>query len=294
MKTVKNICCDFSSEVASGVVPAITSFSSYPLKYGRKAEKSIVPFWAMEYHSKYTGKVILDENPEKQIERDQNSIHVFAPGCVRREDSRGADFPVQEIYFFYTGAEVCGIDKLISPEFRFARFYDSGNLAGGLFMRMAEYCARLGPKSFWMLQGLMQQIIFLLNISQKIDSLTYEIMPYGTEKQMSFSQKAELYMWKRLAKNITIKDIAAYMKTSESTFCHQFKKETGQSPINRLIELRIEFAKQHLMKGERLKTIAQLAGFCDEYHFSKRFKSVTGATPTQFRDKYTCNASTKV
>lgn len=286
MNNYHNIHCYFKPDLTRGIVSAITSFSHYSLESGGVGAKSTFSNWAIEYHSKYAGKIFLNESQKKQIDRKQNTVHLFAPGCIRKEDNRKADFPIKEMFFFFDGAEKYKIDKLVSPEYQFAQFYDPNRLVGRIFDNMIEYCKILGPEAFLMVQGLMLQIIFLLKRSQKIDSITYEIAPIDTEPQISFSRKVEQYMWKRLAKTTTIADIAAYMKTSESTLCHRFKQETGRSPINRHIELKIEFAKQLLMKGERLKNIAQLTGFCDEYHFSKRFKSVTGMSPTKFREQF--------
>jgi AraC-like DNA-binding protein len=73
------------------------------------------------------------------------------------------------------------------------------------------------------------------------------------------------------------------MKVSESSLNHRFKEETGISPIARLIEIRLEFAKSLLLKGEKLVNIADMTGFYDEYHLSKAFKKKFGISPKTFR-----------
>ena len=52
--------------------------------------------------------------------------------------------------------------------------------------------------------------------------------------------------------------------------------------MSKMIELRIGLAKNLLLRGQRLKNIAQQTGFSDEYHLSKTFKRVEGKSPKQF------------
>jgi transcriptional regulator GlxA family with amidase domain len=51
----------------------------------------------------------------------------------------------------------------------------------------------------------------------------------------------------------------------------------------RVFEIRIETASHLLLRGEKLKTIAAMTGFCDEYHLSKTFKQVTGRKPKNYK-----------
>lgn len=71
---------------------------------------------------------------------------------------------------------------------------------------------------------------------------------------------------------------------SYETFRKSFRAFTGESPAkfhNRII---FEEARK-LMYEQRLsnKALADRLGFCDEFHFSRRFHLATGHTPSQFR-----------
>jgi len=71
---------------------------------------------------------------------------------------------------------------------------------------------------------------------------------------------------------------------SYETFRKSFRAFTGESPAkfhNRII---FEEARK-LMYEQRLsnKALADRLGFCDEFHFSRRFHLATGQTPSQFR-----------
>jgi two-component system response regulator YesN len=98
----------------------------------------------------------------------------------------------------------------------------------------------------------------------------------------SFEEQVENYLRKNVNKFLTTADVANHMNVSESTLNHKYKKATGCSPIAKHTEIRMEFVKGLLLKGERLKVIAEMMEFCDEYYVSKAFKKATGFSPRQF------------
>ena len=66
-----------------------------------------------------------------------------------------------------------------------------------------------------------------------------------------------------------------------------FKEETGESPINYLIKIRLEKAKDILLKdvNSSIKNIANQVGYEDAYHFSKLFKKYYGISPLHYRKR---------
>lgn len=71
---------------------------------------------------------------------------------------------------------------------------------------------------------------------------------------------------------------------SYESFRKKFRALFGESPLAWSKRRTIERARQ-LMYEEHLgnKEIADRLGFCDEFHFSKRFRQVTGQTPSEAR-----------
>ena len=66
-----------------------------------------------------------------------------------------------------------------------------------------------------------------------------------------------------------------------------FKKKTGMSPKEFILETRLEAAKKMLAdKSISLSDIASKCGFEYYSRFSLFFKSKTGATPTEYRKIY--------
>jgi Transcriptional regulator containing an amidase domain and an AraC-type DNA-binding HTH domain len=64
-----------------------------------------------------------------------------------------------------------------------------------------------------------------------------------------------------------------------------FKEETGESPINYLIKIRLEKAKDILLNSDSgsIKSIANQVGYDDVYHFSKLFKKYYGYSPLYYK-----------
>lgn len=63
-----------------------------------------------------------------------------------------------------------------------------------------------------------------------------------------------------------------------------FLKETGMTPKQFVLEVRLEKAKQMLSEG--LKTVgevSELCGFSNPYHFSRMFKEKSGVSPLEYR-----------
>lgn len=66
--------------------------------------------------------------------------------------------------------------------------------------------------------------------------------------------------------------------------CNVFKKHSGLTISEYVLQLRIQRAKVLLNKSNKnVMQIAQEVGFHDSYYFSRQFKKITGFTPSQFR-----------
>jgi len=84
--------------------------------------------------------------------------------------------------------------------------------------------------------------------------------------------------------NITIKELAAACSLSASHFGRCFRLSFGISVHQRLIQLRIEHAKQILLRSDKtLVEIALLSGFCDQAAFSRTFTRIEHMTPSRWR-----------
>jgi AraC-like DNA-binding protein len=81
-------------------------------------------------------------------------------------------------------------------------------------------------------------------------------------------------------------DIASELALSTRTM-HRRLREEATSLRDLKEEAKLELAKQALMRGRTpIKRIAEIAGFRNEKSFSRAFRSWTGASPREFRDRY--------
>jgi AraC-like DNA-binding protein len=78
--------------------------------------------------------------------------------------------------------------------------------------------------------------------------------------------------------------IAKQTGMSYETFRKRFVKLAGATPGGYRVRKRIDRACDLLHRPETtVRSVAEACGFCDEFHFSKRFKQLVGLTPTEFR-----------
>lgn len=84
--------------------------------------------------------------------------------------------------------------------------------------------------------------------------------------------------------NITIEELAAACGLSASHFGRCFRLSFGISVHQRLIQLRIEHAKQLLLRtGKTLAEISLLSGFYDQAAFCRFFSRIEHMTPARWR-----------
>lgn len=83
------------------------------------------------------------------------------------------------------------------------------------------------------------------------------------------------------------KSFATELGMSYENFRKKFTRIAGTSPNKFMSGLVTDKACNYLSRTDMtLRQIAELLGFCDEYHFAKRFKQLTGQTPGTFRKQY--------
>ncbi|WP_238651483.1 response regulator [Paenibacillus piscarius] len=96
--------------------------------------------------------------------------------------------------------------------------------------------------------------------------------------------KIRQYIRSRLSEEITRDELAAYVYLNPAYLSRLFKKETGLSISDVIIQERLQKAKQ-LLEGTELKItdIAEQVGYTSLGSFSNLFKRITGTTPQQYR-----------
>jgi AraC-like DNA-binding protein len=81
--------------------------------------------------------------------------------------------------------------------------------------------------------------------------------------------------------------LATEFGLSVNTLLRRFRRATGTSPRQFLIQLRVERGAELLRSTDRrIVDIADLCGFIDRYHFTRVFTTHVGTSPAAFRQHY--------
>jgi len=86
-----------------------------------------------------------------------------------------------------------------------------------------------------------------------------------------------------VGENLTLCELAGVACVSKFHFARMFRASTGQAPMAYVRSRRIERARRELERGSRaLSGLAAELGFCDQSHFTRSFRRMTGFTPGRY------------
>ena len=107
---------------------------------------------------------------------------------------------------------------------------------------------------------------------------------HGTSLKM---QKAIEYIKENYATDLNMAVVSNYISMNYSLFSFTFKQYTGTNFVNYLKDIRVGEAKKLLTETDmKVNEISQAVGYEHEKHFMKIFKSITGLTPSQYRNNF--------
>ncbi|MGI6562201.1 MAG: helix-turn-helix domain-containing protein [Clostridia bacterium] len=99
-------------------------------------------------------------------------------------------------------------------------------------------------------------------------------------------KKAIEYITDNYQNNLTLAEIANVTHYSPYHFLRLFKRHTGITPFEYLLNVRIEKAKDMLIKTDcTMSQICDLCAFGSLSHFSCVFRKKTGVSPTEYKNK---------
>lgn len=124
-----------------------------------------------------------------------------------------------------------------------------------------------------------------------LDILSQLILRYSSHRPLlqlprrafKGTQKAYEYLMDHLPENISLHDLASVSGLSRYHLLRVFQRRFGLPPHAFQIQKRITKAKKQLAQNIPPAQIAYDLGFTDQSHFTKRFKSIVGATPSQYQ-----------
>ncbi len=106
-------------------------------------------------------------------------------------------------------------------------------------------------------------------------------------KHYSEVQKTMVYINENLSEELTLKMLADIAHMNKTYYSTVFKKVTGMTVWEYILNARIELAKSILIKHGSEYSITEIFGLCgfnNATAFNKTFKKHTGKTPTEFKN----------
>lgn len=222
----------------------------------------------------------------------KGDILLLNPGTVHQSRLTHPECPALEFYAAFTNVHFRNMEEnnirfsctpvLIHPKEK--TFLSLSRLAA----EMNAETEQAHPGRYFMLKACLIQMLLLLYRAQaecpKTDIAGYTFE--STNKKYVAEQIVD-YMDQHYNEKISLDRIAENMYLSPFYVSRIFKSEIGTTPINYLINMRMEKAKQLLTVNSdvSIQEIAQRVGYEDAYHFSKLFKKHYGESPTKYRQK---------
>ncbi len=124
-----------------------------------------------------------------------------------------------------------------------------------------------------------------LELSQTPSEAILDVIPAENTKPDRYHSVFR-YIIEHFRENITLEEVAEKAGLTPTSFCRYFKKTTGKTLFEVILEYRLEAVAQLLASGEkRVNEVAFESGFDDIPYFNRAFKKWKGLSPKEFRSR---------
>jgi len=104
-----------------------------------------------------------------------------------------------------------------------------------------------------------------------------------TSRSAAAIERVLRHIHERVSQPLTLAELAQLAGLSIWRFATVFRQQVGTSPHRYICRLRVERAQTLIREGVPAATAASEAGFYDQSHLSRHFKSFCGMTPGQYQ-----------
>lgn len=174
---------------------------------------------------------------------------------------------------------------LINQKHNLKRYYDIPcKLPAPSAAKISQYIAQLKDSESYQDLGAQVKRRYLEY------AILNELIECGKPIECKDSQKLETVLQQidaQLCANMSISEIANTVNYSESYLYRLFKDELGVTPKQYIMKKCLQRSMELLTKTDMpIKDIASCLGFCDQFHFSKKFMQEFRCTPSDYRKGY--------
>jgi AraC family transcriptional regulator len=126
--------------------------------------------------------------------------------------------------------------------------------------------------------------VLAIHLLRHYSTITQTVTSQNRSLTHTQLQQAIEYIHTYLDRDLSLVELAEVINISPVYFARLFKRETGTSPHQYVIQQRVKRAKEMLLKTDlAIADIALQVGFSSQSHLTQQFKRVTGMTPKQVR-----------
>lgn len=231
-------------------------------------------------------------NDEKVLVSEGNVL-ILNPGTYHRSIP-DSPHTLTECYLAFTDVDFVNAPRNFFPFFHGQKML--GKLPERVKKEIFQLCCSIdresqsrNPGRYFMLKAYLIQVICLLLRFDRQEEIADQHCLAGYEfkspNKKYVVQQIMKYMENHYKEKISLDQIAKNMYLSPFYISKLFKSETGDTPINYLISLRMEKAKELLDQNSTLsiQEAAAAVGYEDAYHFSKLFKKYYGLSPLYYK-----------
>lgn len=123
--------------------------------------------------------------------------------------------------------------------------------------------------------------LLIINLLRSKTTKFYKLKLKKNSKECEYIKQ---YMDENYSQKIKLDDLASLAFMNKFYLVHEFKKYIGKTPINYLVDRRVDASKELLATTNlSIEKIAEKVGFSSQSYFNQVFKKKLGTSPTQYR-----------
>ncbi len=232
-------------------------------------QRATFPFYSVEYVVEGGGRLKLNQTEHRL---QLGSVFSYGPG-VAQEIATDNKSPLTKYFIDFFGVESKKI--LTAAQLKpgtVASVFPPGEIVP-LFDEIIRNGRRGTPGTAEICARLLEALVLKLAEARA---------PLPGQETLAFAtyQRCREHIQRHFLRLRSVAQVAADCHLDDTYLCRLFQRYDHQSPYRWLVQLKMNHAAERLqLPGAMVKQVAEEAGFANQFHFSRVFKSVFGVPP---------------